>query len=256
MINNFKNNFNFNKSNLKNNSSINYNIFFEFFFNNFFGILNKFFSIFYIFLKNLFIFIFYFKNEFFNFSKFSSFFNNFIKIIKAFILSENTIFNNLFIFTFFSLIFFEFFNEDPEILLFFSCTFCVFFIGSYISKILDNMLESYSNSILDTAIESFILQLDNYTIESDMNRRFKILDNFILYSLVFIEKNLIDHFNSQINIFSYKYTKIIESNFISEAERFFCQDHFNSLIFVIQLEKFVFSYIILDLISTEFELSE
>lgn len=161
---------------------------------------------------------------------------------------------NFIIFSTLSLISFGYFIDDAELILFFSCTLVVLIIGSYVNELVDTTLEEYSTSIIFSLFERLSIQLDSYIFEKEMNNRLRILDEFLFYSVIFVEQQLQEYTSLQSSLFSYHYSKIIESNVIADGEEFFSKEHVEALTNFLELEKFVSSYLIFELLNEEYEI--
>ncbi len=162
---------------------------------------------------------------------------------------------NFLIFSTLSLICFGYFVDDAELMLFFSCTLVVLIAGSYINELLDSILEEYSTSIIFSLFEKFSIQVEACAFEKEINTRLKLLDEFLFYSVIFVEQQLSEYTNLQNVLFSYHYSKVVESNIVSDAEELFTKDHLEALTNFLELEKFVITYLIFELLSDEYEIS-
>ncbi len=163
------------------------------------------------------------------------------------------LFNFLIFFTL-SLISFGYFIDDAELMLFFSCTLVVLIIGSYVNELIDTTLEEYSTSIVFSLFEKLSIQIDSYIFEKEMNNRLRILDEFLFYSTIFVEQQLQEYSNLQNLLFSYHYSKIAESNILADGEEHFTAEHLEALTNFLELEKFVSSYLIFELLNEEYEI--
>jgi len=161
---------------------------------------------------------------------------------------------NVLTFTLISLFYFGYFLDDAELMLFFSCTLLVLFVSFYINKVIDSMLEEYSNSLILSLFEKFSIQVEAYVFEKEIHRRLVILDEFLLYSVVFIENQLSEYVKLQSNLFSYHYAKTVESNIIADGEELLNKFHFDALVSLVELEKFVISYLMLELVSEDYDI--
>lgn len=161
---------------------------------------------------------------------------------------------NFITFTLISLLYFGYFIDDAELMLFFSCTLVVLFVSFYVNKVVDSVLEEYSNSLILSLFEKFSIQIEAYVFEKEMYKRILILDDFLLYSVIFLENQLSEYIKLQANLFSYHYSKIVEANIISDGEEILNKSHFNALVSITELEKFVISYLILELVSEDYDI--
>lgn len=175
-------------------------------------------------------------------------YNHFLEILVDFPLF------NFITFTVLSLTCFGYFTDDAELMLFFSCISVIFFIGSYINEVLNTTLEEYATSIIFSLFEKFSIQLEAHIFETEINNRLRILDDFLFCSVIFIEQQLSEYSRSQNELFSYHYSKIIESNILSDAEEHFTKEHIDALVSFVELEKFVTTYLIFELLSDEYEI--
>jgi hypothetical protein len=141
-----------------------------------------------------------------------------------------------------------YFTNDAELILFFSCLLVIFIATFSVSKTIDAIMEEYSINIINILSERYFVQEEIFSFEKEMFTRAQLLDDFILYSTIFVEQQISQYVSLQTNLFSYHYSKIIESNLILDGEEMFTQEHLNSLLSFIELEKFIISYLIFDLI--------
>lgn len=184
------------------------------------------------------------------------------KIIESFVNVYNHFLDTLIDFPLFnfitltvtSLICLGYFVNDAELMLFFSCVLVIFIIGSYVNEILNTTLEEYSTSIVLSLFEKLSIQLDSYVFEKEMNNRLRILDEFLFYSAIFVEQQLSLYTGMQASLFSYHYSVITESNLVSEAEDHFTSEHIEALTAFVELEKFVATYLIFELLNDDYDL--
>jgi hypothetical protein len=127
--------------------------------------------------------------------------------------------------------------------------------GSYVNEILDNILEEYSTNIIFSLFEKFSIQIEAYTFEKEMGARLKLLDEFLFHSVIFVEQQLSAYADLQNSLFSYHYSKVVEANIISDAEELFTKNHLEALTSFLELEKFVITYLIFELLGDEYEIS-
>jgi len=167
---------------------------------------------------------------------------------------EYPLFNTI-VFTLISLFYFGYFIDDAELMLFFSCTLVVLFVSFYVNSTLDAMLEEYSNSLIFSLFEKFSIQVEAYVFEKEIYNRLVILDEFLLSSVVFVENQLSEYVKLQSNLFSYHFTKMVESNIIADGEEILSKSHFDALVSMVELEKFVLSYLILELVSEDYDVN-
>lgn len=180
---------------------------------------------------------------------FENVYNNLLETLIDFPLFNFLIFSTL------SLICFGYFVDDAELILFFSCTLVVLIGGSYINEVLDNTLEEYSTSIIFALFEKFSIQVEAYTFENEMNTRLKLIDEFLFYSVIFVEQQLSEYTSMQNTLFVHHYSKITEANIIADGEEFFNKNHLEALTNFLELEKFVLTYLVFELLNDEYEIS-